>query len=318
MAWYYLGIGRAASQHPGVMCMATTRHRLPLVVMDIALDVKGRGVYECRSRRPGLRAGGASPDAASEDPESRTVLDPDFGGIVKYSYAAPGFILGTNLLPKLPMGAWSGMSMQNRWQGVIFAGHPDARIFPQCQGLRNGKTYNQQWSVQNKGTLITQKLPDKTYSKQAGDMRVWFAASLQRSELQGWVFAEARDAFAAVRPASGGFGWDDAHWLRCRDSNSPVILEVASREAFASLDTFQKAVLANRLAVRNGVLTYQGLGDAGEFTFDLQSDRLPEVNGKPIELRPSKTFDSPFLQEDWAGGKVTISKGSRTLTIDIP
>lgn len=60
------------------------------------------------------------------------------------------------------------MSMQNRWQGVIFAGDPNARTFPQCVGLRNGKTYNPQWSVQNKGTLIVQKLPGRIYSKQAG------------------------------------------------------------------------------------------------------------------------------------------------------
>ncbi len=54
MSWYYLNIGGAGSKHPGVMCMATSTHRLPLVVMDLALDTSGRGVYEKRSRRPGL------------------------------------------------------------------------------------------------------------------------------------------------------------------------------------------------------------------------------------------------------------------------
>ena len=36
MAWYYLGEGPPRSAHPGIMCMATSAYRLPLVVMDIA------------------------------------------------------------------------------------------------------------------------------------------------------------------------------------------------------------------------------------------------------------------------------------------
>ena len=317
MAWYYLGVGRAASAHPGLMCMATSGHRLPLVVMDIALDVQGRGVYEYRSRRPGRRLPTAPPSPESDDPEkSGNVLDPQFGGIVRCTYAAPGFILGSNLVPKLPLEAWSAISSQNRWQGVIFAGDPDARIFPQCVGLGNGKTYNQQWAVQSKGTLIVQKLLGKTYSKQAGDMRVWFASSLKRSEAGGWVFAEAKTAWAAVRPAIGGYTWEDTNWLKCGDSTSPVILQVAGRAEYGAWDAFKSAVLSRPLRVADDTLTYQGLGDAGLLTFYLKSDRLPEVNGKPIDLRPGKTFDSPFLQEDWPSGVVTIAKGARRLTLD--
>lgn len=318
LAWYYLGIGRAASSHPGVMCMATSGHRLPLVVMDIALDVEGRGTYVYRSRRPGLRAAESVVSSSTSDPESaRNALDPAFGGIVRYTYCTPDFLLGSNLVPKLPNDAWSAISSQNRWQGVIFAGDPDARIFPQCVGLRNGKTYNQHWSVQSKGTAIVQKLPDDTYSKQTGDMRVWFASSLKRSEAEGWVFAEAKGAFAAVRPAMGGYTWDDANWLRCRDAASPVIFEVARKKDCPSLEAFQAALLPNRPEIRDDVLLYQGRAGAGLFRFPLKSDRLPEVDGKPIELRPEKTFDSPFLNEEWASGLVTISKGPRQLTLDL-
>ena len=318
MAWYYLGVGARSSAHPGVMCMATTAHRLPLVVMDLALDAQGRGVYEYRSRRPGLRrASGSTTQAADDADFAGNVLAPDFGGIVKYTYAAPEFILGANLVPKLPLEAWSGISMQNRWQGVIFAGDPNARIFPQCEGQRNGKTYNQHWAVQKKGVLIVQKLPPRTHSKQAGDMRVWIASCLKRWEASQWAFVEAPGAWAAVRPALGGYTWDDANWLHCRDGMAPVILEVARRCDYATREAFQAAILANRLAVRDDALEYRGLGDTGTLTFYLKSDRLPEVDGQPIELKPARTFDSPFLQEDWASGIVTISKGGRRLTLDV-
>lgn len=318
MAWYYLGVGAKSSAHPGVMCMATSGHRLPLVVMDLALDLSGRGVYEYRSRRPGLRLAAGTKTSAPDDADfAGNVLAPDFGGIVKVTYAAPEFILGANLVPKLPLEAWPGISMQNRWQGAIFAGHPDARIFPECVGERNGKTYNQHWAVQHKGVLIVQKLPPRTYSKQAGDMRVWIASRLKRWEASQWAFVEAPGAWAAVRPAYGGYTWDDATWLHCRDSMAPVILEVARRSDYVTREAFQAAILANRLHVRDDALEYHGLGDAGAFTFYLKSDRLPEVDGQPIDLKPARTFDSPFLQEDWASGTVTISKGSRKLTLDV-
>jgi len=63
--------------------------------------------------------------------------------------------------------------LQNRWQGLIFAAHPDARIFPQVRALSRNRTYNAFWSAQRRGTLITQKLKG---SKGAEEMRVWSRA----------------------------------------------------------------------------------------------------------------------------------------------
>ena len=317
MAWYYLGVGSPRNAHPGIMCMATTDHRLPLVVMDVALDPDGRGAYEYRSRRPGLLRPGEQSRHARDD--GMNVLDPACAGLVRYTYATPDFVLGSWLLAKRPYADWAGISSQNRWQGVIFAGSdPDARIFPQCEGLRNGKTYNQYWSVQNRGTMIVCKLPGPQFSKQAGDLRVFFASSLKRHERDGWIFAEADRARAGVRFLGDGpaYAWDDAHWARSRDSAYPVIIEVAGRHAHPSFAAFRQAVVARPCRIADGTLTYEGLGDSGTLTFNFAGHRLPQIDGAPIDLSPSQTFDSPFLQEDYATGRVTIAKGSRRLTLD--
>ncbi|HUT93738.1 MAG TPA: hypothetical protein VMY37_30015 [Thermoguttaceae bacterium] len=318
MAWYYLGVGPPRNAHPGIMCMATSGYRLPPVVMDIALDAPGRGTYEYRSRRPGLLRAGDEARLARQD--GMNVLDPECGGLVRYTYATPDFIIGSWMLARRPHADWAGISSQNRWQGVIFAGSdPDARIFPQCEGLRNGKTYNQYWSVQNRGTMIVCKLPGPAFSKQAGDMRVFFASSLKRQERDGWIFAEAERALAAVRILGDGqtYTWDDENWARSRDSTYPVIIEAAGSHAHPSFAAFQDAVLARQCEIGDGRLTYQGPGDSGTFTFDFSGERLPEINGAAIDLSPSKTFDSPFLQEDYAAGRVTIAKGSRRLILDV-
>lgn len=102
MAWYYLDEGPPRNAHPGIMCMATSGYRLPLVVMDVALDVEGRGTYEYWSRRPGLLHQNARAKRAR--PDGMNVLDPQCGGLARYTYATPEFIMGSWILAKRPHG----------------------------------------------------------------------------------------------------------------------------------------------------------------------------------------------------------------------
>ncbi len=318
MAWYYFGIGNAGSRHPNVMCLATSEYRIPLVVMDIALDVSGRGVYECSSRRLGLFPDGHYPD---NDPTTFDYyIDPN-GGILKYSYCTPNFIIGTSMLEKRPNNDWAGISSQNRWIGAIFAGHRDSRIVPQCEGLVNGKTYNQYWTVQNKGTLIVQKIEDGL-SKQTGNMRVYFSDDLVavKTESNDWVFINGPTSYAAVRPAWGGYTWDsnDNNWMLFNDELAPAIIDVVQSSDYANnFTSFKNDVLNNSLTIYPGdKIIYEGLRSSGTFTFYTKSNQLPEVDGVPINLKPSYTFKSPFINEDWGSGLVTITKNNRSLELD--
>ena len=312
MCWYYLNIGTYRSKHPGIMCMATSTHRLPLVVMDMALDIDGRGTYVKRSRRQGLK----KLPVPSGVPAETNVGDPDFGGIHRYTYVRPEFILGTGMIQKRSNDDWLPISSQNRWHGAIFANHKDSRVFPAVQGKEayDYKTRNPHWSVQNKGTLITQKIAYKTND----DMRVYFASShLTISESGGWVFASSGDAYVAARPAWGTYTWDDSNWIRFSDPFAPAIMEVApATDHMEMFAMFQSSVLNQTIDVTNNILTYNGLGSSGTFTFDTQGSGTPTVNGVAVDYAPDYTFQSPFLNEDWASGVVTIKKDNRDLTLD--
>lgn len=316
MCWYGLGIGTAASKHPGVMCLATSTYRPPLVVIDIALDVAGRGVYESKSRRPGKRL---LPIPDPLPPRLTNILDWNNGGIYRYTYCTPDFVLGSLMVDKRANADWMAGSAQNRWQGAIFKGADNGRIFPQCVPSPTGyeNTYNQHWSVQNKGTMIVQRL---STSEHAGDMRVFFSSDyLTLTEENGWVFAEAYSAYAAVKPAWGGYVWDDNNWLRCSDRDAPVIFEVARASDYMDMfAVFKMAVGSQTIDVTNDVLTYTGLGGSGTLTFYTASGAtaLPEIDGVPINITPDHTFDGGFIHEDWASGVVTISKDSRQLVLD--
>lgn len=310
LASYYAGIGAPPSRHPGAMCLATSEYRLPRVIMDLILDREGKGSFEYFSRRMGLDL------VRNNWSQTRTyILDPSFGGILRYTYVTPDFIMGTSLLEKRPANHWSGISQQNRWHGVIFRGNPDLRIFPQPTATGPGdRGNNEQWSVQRKGTLIAQKL---TTSENIGPMRV-FIPNLRgaRPEEDGWVFLQLPHAYAAVRPAYGGYTWDSAEWMLLNDEFAPVIIEVVRESDFPSFADFKEAVKQAPRSHSDGVLTYTGLLDHGTFTFYTSSSTPPRIDGVPIDYAPPKVFHSPFLESAWASGLVRIHKGSRAMVLD--
>ncbi len=323
MAAYYLGIGETRSPQRELFTVLTSGYRLPLVVVDLALDLEGRGNCEVLERRPGLIEPGTWGTSGFR-------MRTDYGGILRYTYATPDFVMGLPVVESRPYQDWAIMSMQNRWMGVIFSGHEDARIVPQCRGGEphdHRRTDNAQWGVQRKGTLITQRLPDD-YTRYTEAMRVWFSDEehglWNRVEENGWVFVEAAGAYAAVRAARGGHGWtgsedrfDHGGWMVPEDDFTPVIIEVARKRDYEDYGAFRDAVmeLSPEWEGEGRVMTYTGLyGDT--FTFYADHSSLPEVNNRPVDLAPDKVFDSPFIQSDWNSGVVVLTKDGRKRVLD--
>ena len=313
LLWYYAEVGDPSRPSANQFTVLTSDYRLPLIVLDMFHDPEGRGDYEVRSRRMGL-----AEEGFHGNPDYR--LRTDFGGILRYSYVTPHFIMGTQIMEARPFEDWTMISSQNRWHGVIFSGHPNARIYPQCQG--DSPVFNAQWSLQHKGTLIAQKLPDDGYNRHANASRVFFSeAGLDnRMEEGDWVFAEAEGAYAAVRPSRGGYVWDteETHmgdWIVLEDEYAPVIIEVSLKEDHADYAAFREAVQALPLSWEDATLQYTGLEGAA-LRFHTDYSALPEVDGEAVDLAPERVFDSPFIQSDWDSGVVTLRKGERSLTLD--
>ncbi|MHB8898494.1 MAG: hypothetical protein ACYC6Y_07080 [Thermoguttaceae bacterium] len=336
-AWFHFGLGSPRSKHPSHMCAATTFWRPSPIVMELAADPGRRDVYESVSRRPGL----AQPAAADRPlanfvsdpahpffvPQGVYTLQPQGGDLLRYSYCTPDFVLGTSMVPARSTKDWTNISSQNRWEGVIFAGHPTARIFVQPLKPERGSVYNANWSVQKRGVLIVQRLK----ASNAKGQRVWLDGSLERVERGGWVFAEAPRAYAAVRVVSGDSVWEadtvEQHherngrpdlgaWLACRDEFSPVLLEVARKSDCASFAEFQEAILKSPLEWQDGRLRYtSGLSQT---TLTLFSDysQPPQIDGRPVDYAPRRVFDSPFIQSDFGSGVVTLQIGDRHSLLD--
>jgi hypothetical protein len=323
LAWFYFGIGKQPKVYGHDMDAALSNYRPPAVIADIALDVKGRGRYEVRQRPQGLgETGRPLKTAAAKVPSKMRI---DGGGILRYSYCDPAFIIGTSMTEARPLKDWAAISAQNRWQGVIFAGNEDARIVPIVRPRDNRVAMNAQWSVQSKGSLITQKLK---HHRGGAEMIVWLSINglSVPMEVDGVVFVEAEGAYAAIRVVEGGFKWIEPFSAKRGDGRSysiprgramvlnheyaRVILEVMAKSDVASFDVFKAKVKACELNMEGSELTYNTIyGD--RLTFDAGAQKVPSINGQSVNYAPKKVFESPFLNADWNSGIVTISKGKR-------
>ncbi|MDD7985155.1 hypothetical protein PQO01_09355 [Lentisphaera marina] len=323
LVWYYFGIGEVPHVSGHDLNAALSDYRPPAVVADLVLDVKGRGRYEVKQFPRGLGQSG------DRNPYRMMV---DNGGIQRYSYCDPSFILGTPMVAARPLEDWAAISSQNRWQGVIFSGETPSRIVPIPRPIDNRVALNGFWSVQRKGCLITQKLKS---NRGAAEMIVWMSQDglSEPVDEEGVIFVEAPGAYAAVRVGQNGYTLSEEDFscvnplgaishsplgwvITPTDKYAPVILEVVAKADVKSFDAFKQKVKGCKPQFNGKVLSYQSIyGDT--LTLDTSYQKTPTVNRKPINYsKPKMAFDSPFLKSKYDSGVVTIEKGKRKLVLD--
>ncbi|MDX2036845.1 MAG: hypothetical protein SFX72_09350 [Isosphaeraceae bacterium] len=330
-AWLYFAIGERPELNGHDVGVLLSEYRPPAVVADIALDTQGRGVYEIRQRVQGLGEQGHTLPLMDRPDQQPNKFRTDGGGILRYGYCDPAFILGTVMTEARLHSDWVMISSQSRWQGVIFAGEHDPRIVPVPRAKDNRVAFNQFWSVQSKGSLVTQKL--KT-NRDAAEMMVWISKNGLSKPVQedGVVFVDAPGAYAAIRAAKGtatleervfrgtkeegtSYTTPPGYVLIPADEYAPVILEVMAKRDVERFDAFKARVKAQSAVFEGRILRYRTIyGDV--LTLDTGFEATPTINGAPVDYAPRKVFDSPFLNADYESGVVTISKGKRKVVLD--
>ena len=127
LAWFYFGLGQPPkSVFCPMLSALTSRWKPAQVVADLAQDSDSRGSYSVRQRVQGLAVPGFHTLPVYH-------LRTDLGGILNYAWCTPGFVLGSLMFEARPGSDWAAISSQNRWQGVVFSGDPEARIVPQVR-----------------------------------------------------------------------------------------------------------------------------------------------------------------------------------------
>ncbi len=331
LGWMYFGIGQKPTSLNGEINALLSDYQPPQVVAEIARSAQTHEPYEIRQRAQGLGNQGVG-NAIMDQTSKMNEFSADGGGIVRYSYCDPSFIIGTLMHEPRPAKDWVAISSQSRWQGVIFSNAPGARIVPVVRPAGSAMdVLNGHWSVQSKGSLITQKLRENL---KGGEMIVWIAEEgISKPVRDGeWVFVETDGAYASIRVVGSDFKISDGkvsnpditgssrtappgNTVVLDDEFAPVILEVLAKSAVKDFDEFKQRAKACDLKKDGSVVSYQTLyGDS--LTLDTSYKQTPTINGKPVDYAPPKVHASPFLNAVYDSGVVTISEKDRTLVLD--
>ncbi len=331
LGWFYFGIGEKPKIINGEINALLSDYEPPSVVAEIAHAARTGGPYEIIQRAQGLGEQGVGEAVMSDDMKPNKFRT-DGGGIIRYSYCDPAFTIGTLMTEARPNKDWVAISAQSRWQGVIFGDSPATRIVPVVRPEGRARdVLNGHWSVQSKGSLITQKLKG---NKAGGPMIVWMPLEGMGKPVREGdvVFVETDGAYAAIRVVGNTFKLMEkevsnpsiegptrvappGRVIQPEDAFTPVILEVMAKKDVASFDAFKAKVKSSQPEMKGSLLVYRTIyGDI--LTFDTGQKRIPLINGKPVDYTPRKVLESPFLNADYDSAVVTIQKGEQRKVLD--
>ena len=284
-------------------------------------------------------------DARQPDDKKGQLLASD-SALVNYGYRTPHYLLGSTLqnptliMPNPETGGrpslkYAGITRQNRWCGMLFddpASDEVCAIYPVIERTRGGRPQHPHWSVQHENVLILQRIAPETrvrmgsYSTGAVSIR-FHGEGLKKVEKDGWIFASNGKAFAAVKFLDGGYEWDEAQ-EQARPANfdhatdNSRILIHADDIATQSFDQFQADILANHLKISADKVEYKfgsGKNHIEVTSFDSGAPEkfsLPHINGKPINLRPTPTFQSPYLNGPLDDDQFSVTVGPVSRVLD--
>jgi len=204
-----------------------------------------------------------------------------------------------------------------KWTGVIFR-NSAAIEFPSDTG--------EKYSVQSKDVMIAQIFKGAAYS---GNPYVHFAfiKNANMVEKGGWVFIRNQEAYAAVRPARGGYRWNEParRSMYPNDPYTPMIVQTGRKADYGSFESFQQAILAAPLKITDDVLDYTGPNSSRiEFLLCRDSDdheeaypkSLPKVDGVELDLNLKYNYRSPYMNNTVGSDIVTVSYGDRKWEYD--
>jgi hypothetical protein len=266
--------------------------------------------------------------------------------LVNYAWRTPHFLLGSTLQnPSLSMLdtetnkrvlKYGGISRQNRWCGMLFddpASDEVNAVYPVIEKTRGGRPQHPHWSIQHENVIVLQRIAPQT-SKRIGSYSTgkigirFHGKQFQRIEENGWIFVSNGKAFLGVKFLDGGYQWDEKRVEASPENfehatdKSRILLHAGDVTTAKTFALFQEQVLANRLKVNADKVDYEfGPADSRLEVVSYDEDQrenfsLPRVNGKPVDLRPSETYHSPYVNGKFGSDKISVTVGPVKNVID--
>ena len=298
----------------GDYMISTSSYYPSPVIASLARDASCRGAYAWSKRCPSF-------NTLPKEGEERRSLDQDVS-IIRNGFATPRFHMGSHDFDATAKVDWQGR--QQRWQGVIFANHPMARIGMDGKSEKVKATgyyiSNPFKTIQDRNVMVTMKWGPVIDKGVDPNLWIYFSFALDAvEEEQGWIFVKSGEAFAGVKVV-GGYEWitpwkhseaiRPKSFVRLLKEDAPIITVANDASDYNhDFQAFKKALIVQSVGWKDGVLTFSTITHEGRL-------KAGKINGKSVDLRPSFVNDSPFIRSVWDSGVVYIRKGDQAMVLD--
>ena len=219
--------------------LATSNYYPPKPVVDLANDNRGRGNYSFARLAPARTVVGtmeAYREGEQRSPWRKFDRDNPF---VLNGFATANYVLGSHTIDTT---AEAENHREQRWEGIVFANDPMARIYIDGKNEEVQGKYisNALKSIQDRNVMVTVKWGPNIDKGVDPHLRITFFYSLAAVEEDGgWIFVKSGRAFAAVKVVEGGYKWNKpwAHGDKFRQQTSVSLLLTRSSPPSSSLST---------------------------------------------------------------------------------
>ncbi len=320
-AWMYFGVGNPGTDGANPTLLNTVYNSyFPCdIVLRLLLERKTEAPYAIVQRRMGKNVDNP-PDLGIKG--NMKFYDTK-GHLLRYSWCEKDFILGTIMRPPLDPEVFPIGSLQSWHHGLIIEGDGIVeRVVPKVL-LKD--TFNEQYAVQSKGTLICRRLYHERNGKVPTGVFISTGLARQMQVVGNDALINNPKAYVAIRFVKGGFSDFDLSgikeiskegiFLKADEMYTPMIIEVVEPGMFANFNAFKNAVLSNNTKIINGRLDYTTIyGDT--LTLFTEPDSVPLINGMAVNYHPEYVYKSPFIHSIHDSGIVYISVGDQSLKLD--
>lgn len=232
------------------------------------------------------------------------------GDVISYEYVTPTYAASTMYQDgSTPLTL---ISSQNRWEGAVFKGDKNARIY---RYLDTDKSLHTHFLSMQKGPVMIFK-KNTTAALDTGIYIYPYDFSEADGEIKtegGWLFGEIYDSYYAVRAASGKLLQKEGKIL-LSDSESPFVIHLGNKIDDGSLDEFKKKIKSNPLTFDGNCVCYTDK-TWGRFEFNIKTAER-RLNGATYEYKAEKIMECPFINSYKNSGIFEINFGENKVVYD--
>ncbi len=230
--------------------------------------------------------------------------------VTKYTYVSDEFVMGSFRQDERDGLVW--LSSQNRWEGAVFDGNTEARLFVRYETTES--TYQPLHTIQHGSKLITQNITDLPI----GLYISFFDFNREINLEDGWLFGEIEKCYYAVKQVGGEIYTKDNRLL-FRDNNLPVIVHIEPKRKYADYDEFKSHIFSNLVIKVGDFVFYQDVRcreDGIGLNYDAMQDDYRMIDGEMVKYNQEKMFDNPFIDSDFGSGIISVKVCGGTVLYD--